>query len=127
MDPPEVTEGVSDGNHTSHQLHSTVTPNNIPPADTRPLGGGPPHKGTGFSTKEVFPSKSVVQGSGSDVGTDSDFSLTVSEVMPRREDLCRPLPPQLASINRVFKVIFLGKLKSLGEGSCEIIVMSCDL
>ena len=36
-------------------------------------------------------------------------ALIYSGVMPRSEDMPRPSPPELATITRVFKVIFLGK------------------
>ena len=44
-----------------------------------------------------------------------DLSLTYSGAMPRRADMPRPTLNQQANINRVFKVVFLGKgFSSLG-------------
>ena len=121
---PESAEEAIDGNKTAQcQLHST------PIFDTKLPGGGFPRRtGAGPPTEcssesVVYPPKSVLQESGSTAQMVSDFSLTISGVMPRRDDLPRP---SLHHINRVFKVVFLGNYIQ-AHVSCELLVLSCDL
>lgn len=75
--------------------------NECPPCSEGPSTPTTPSK----SVASVTVSHASVQNGGRDL----DLSLTVSGVMSRREDLPHPSPH---SINRVFKVVFLGKVAS---------------